>query len=42
MKNIYAWPKDTGKVWGLNVGIGGRLGGGEQRGKNWDNCNSIN
>ena len=25
--------------WGLAVGVGGRLGGGGQRGKNWDNCN---
>ena len=24
------------------VGLGGGMGGGGQRGKNWDNCNGIN
>ena len=28
-------------VWGLTVGVGAGLGGGGQRGKNWDNCNRI-
>ena len=27
--------------WGLIVGAGSGLDGGEQRGKNWDNCNRI-
>ena len=29
-------------VWGLTVGAGRGLGGGGQRGKNWDNSNRIN
>ena len=29
-------------VWGLTVGLEGGLGGGGQRGKNWNNCNRIN
>ena len=33
------WTQKT--VWGLPVGVGGGLGGGEQRGKNCDNCNRI-
>ena len=28
-------------MWELTVGAGGRMGGGRQRGKNWDNCNRI-
>ena len=28
-------------VWGLTVGVGAGLGGGEQRRQNWDNCNRI-
>ena len=31
------WTWTTG--WGLTVGVGGGLGQGEQRGKDWDNCN---
>ena len=27
---------------GIDCGEGGELGGGEQKGKNWDNCNRIN
>ena len=30
---------DMDRSVGLTVGVGGRLGGGKQRGKNWDNCN---
>ena len=26
---------------GIDRGSGGQVGGGRQRGKNWDNCNSI-
>ena len=26
---------------GIDCGEGGELGGGEQKGKNWDNCNRI-
>ena len=29
-------------VWGWTLGTGGRLDGGGQRRKNWDNCNRIN
>ena len=29
-------------MWGFTMGTGGRLGGGEQKGKNWDNSYSIN
>ena len=29
-------------MWVLTVGVRGGMGGGGQRGKNWDNCNSIN
>ena len=28
-------------MWGLTVGVGAGLGGGEQRRQNWDNCNRI-
>ena len=28
-------------VRGLTVGVGDGLGGGGQKGKNWDNCNGI-
>ena len=28
-------------VWELTVGMGGGMGGGGQRRKNWDNCNRI-
>ena len=28
-------------VWGIIVGMGGGLGGGGKRGKNWDNCKRI-
>ena len=28
-------------VWGLPKGVSGVLGEGRQKGKNWDNCNSI-
>ena len=35
-------PRTWTVVWGLTVGIRGELGGGKQREKNWDNCNSIN
>ena len=31
------WTSTTG--WGLTVGAGSGLGRGEQREKNWDNCN---
>ena len=34
----WTWPT----VWGLTVGAEGGLGGGRQREKNWDNCNSVN
>ena len=34
-------PQTWTKVWGLTVGVGSGLGGGGQKGKNWDNCNSI-
>ena len=27
--------------WGLTLGIGGGMGRGGQRGKNWDDCNST-
>ena len=30
---------DSGVGW--TVGVGGELHGGEQREKNWDNCNRI-
>ena len=33
------WTWTTG--WGLTVGAGVGMGGGEQRGKNWDKCNRI-
>ena len=28
-------------MWELTVGAGGGLGGGGQRGENWDNCNRV-
>ena len=28
-------------MWELTVGMGGGMGGGGQRRKNWDNCNRI-
>ena len=28
-------------VWGLTVGVRGRMGVGKQRGKNWDNWNRV-
>ena len=28
-----------GQLWELTVVVGGGMGEGEQRGKNWDNCN---
>ena len=34
-----AWTWTT--VWELTVGAGKGMGGGGQRGKNWDNCNRI-
>ena len=34
------WTRTT--VWALTVGAGGRLKGGGQREKYWDNCNRIN
>ena len=30
-----------GPVWELTVGVGGGMGGGKQRGKNWDKCNRL-
>ena len=33
------WTWTTGRE--MTVGVRGWLGGGEQRGKNWDNCNRI-
>ena len=35
-------PQTRTTGWGLTVGAGGGLGGGGQRGKNWDTCNGIN
>ena len=34
-------PRAWTTVWELTVGVGGRVGGGGQRGKSWDNCKSI-
>ena len=34
-------PRTWTTVWGLTVGTGTGQGGGEQRAKNWDNCNRI-
>ena len=37
-KNMYEQSMDMeNRVW-TDCGSGGGLGGGEQRGKNWDNC----
>ena len=36
---IDPWAQTT--VWELTVGVGGRMGRGGHRGKNWDNCNTI-
>ena len=33
------WIWTTG--WKLTVGVVGGMGGGGQRGKNWDNCNRM-
>ena len=38
MKDPWTWTT----VWALTVEVVGGLGGGGQRGKNWDNCYSIN
>ena len=38
MKDPWTWTT----VWGLTIEVGGGLGGEGQRGKHWDNCNSIN
>ena len=35
-------PLSDVSLWVLTTGVGGGLGGGGQRGKNRDNCNSIN
>ena len=40
-KNIMNDPWTWTMVRGLTVGVGSGLGGGEQRGKNWDNCNRL-
>ena len=32
-------PQTWTTVWGLAMEMGGGMGGGGQRGKNWDNCN---
>ena len=37
MPDLQTWTT----VWGLTVGAGGGMGGGEQMGKNRDNCNRI-
>ena len=34
------WTWTTGR--GMTMGVGSGLGGEGQRGKKWDNCNSIN
>ena len=34
-------PQTWTTVWELTVGAGGGMGGGGQRGENWDNCNRI-
>ena len=36
MNDPWTW---TTVVWGGTVGARGGLGGGGQKGKNWDNCN---
>ena len=35
-------PMDLGNSVGKDCGVGDGMGGGGQRGKNWDNCNGIN
>ena len=37
MNDLQTWTV----VWELTLGAGGGMGGREQRGKNWDNCNRI-
>ena len=37
MKDPWTWTK----VRGLIMEVGGRLGGGGQRGRKWDNCYSM-
>ena len=40
MSDPWTWTWTT--AWGMTVGVGwGGLGRGEQRGKNWDNCNTT-
>ena len=34
-------PQTWTTVWGLTVGADSRMGGGGQRGKNWDNSNRV-
>ena len=38
MKDPWSWTT----VWGQTMEVGEGLAGGGRKGKNWDNCNSIN
>ena len=37
MNDPWTWTEE----WGLTVGVGDGMGGGGQKGKNWNNCNRI-
>ena len=38
MKDPWTWTT----VWELTLEVGDKLGEGKQKGKNWDNCKTIN